>query len=124
MDFSVIKDAIKVFQNANNIEMAQKLFDVEQQTQDLIEENRDLRNKVAELQEALKVREDIERHDEPYITLKSDPDKHPYCATCYAKTGKLIQMIDYNDGPITCPSCNTGFSKEKSNNTKGNVVFV
>ena len=114
---SLLKEVFTVAQKADNIGLEKQILEIEQQAIDLVEENRDLKEKVAELQEALKIKDDIERHYEPYITLKSDPSKRPYCATCYANTGKLIQMIDFDEGTVDCPSCHIGFSKcpEKDN---------
>lgn len=114
----LIKDAVTVVQKADNVSLEKQLLDIEQQAFDLMNENRLLREQIAALQDALKIKDDIERHEEPYVTLKTDSTKLPYCATCYSTTGKFIQMIDFHEGIVTCPSCRASFSKYPSDSVE------
>lgn len=105
-----IKDAAKVIQKADNIELYEKLLDLSAQALELqndnarlIEENKKLRKK-----EDLSCR--IVRHKDTYITLKDDNDEIMYCSCCWDSSNKLIQAHKNDNGAFWCHVCkNQGY---------------
>ena len=77
--------------------MAEKLIDIKMAASELEDENR-------KLKEDIELLKDIERHEENYITLKSDLKKIRYCSTCWGDKHKLIQLTKNND-ISNCPIC-------------------
>ena len=103
-----IKDVAKIVQQADNIELYQKLLDLSAQALDmqdkiakLREENKELNNKNILLSKVI-------RHTPsdklvPFITLLDDEQEIKYCARCFEIHDKLIQLDYYGD----CPQCIT-----------------
>ena len=106
-----IKDAIGLAQKADNIELYRQLLDLGAQALELQAEITRLREENAELKKT----EDIERrivrhtltkengiHDGyPYITLSDDEQNIRYCAVCWGREQKLIQLYS-NDVCMEC----------------------
>ena len=113
--YDFIKDAINIAQKVDNIDLIKKLLDIGQMALDLQNENAELKNKIEEYARAQKFEEDIVRHKQPYYTLKSDGEESNiyYCATCFGKENKKIQMISVNESKLWCPACKTQVYKTK-----------
>ena len=97
-----IKDTVSIIQKADNLDLYKQILDIQKQALDqqeeiqrLREENRALKKKAAE-------KKKIVRHGEAVITLKGE--QQVYCATCYGKDDKLIQMV-LSDKCYYCPNC-------------------
>lgn len=114
--YDIIKDTLKLADTVKNQDLYDKLMELRQavsEMQDVIDELKD-KNKTlqTELEELKRIRiteEDIERHEEAYITLKSDPKKIKYCANCFSTTQKLIQFqkCGFTNEDAECPICHT-----------------
>lgn len=93
------------FDDAINIQS--QIMKIQRESYSLLTENQNLNEKIKELESQLKEKDDIERHLENYITLKSDPLKIKYCTSCYGKNGMLIQLNDETKkyGTSECPVC-------------------
>ena len=102
-----IKDVARVVQKADNIELYQKLLDLSSQALDMQAEIERLNAENRQLRNNLAVQVQIIRHDEPYLTLEGKPIEEMYCATCYGKDGKLIQVRKLYNGSFECPLCKT-----------------
>ncbi len=99
-----IKDAASMIQKADNIELYAKILDIQAQAMDMQEEIRKLKEENVELKKVKDIEEDMVRDCTthiPYFTLKSDPNKIKYCATCWGLYGKFIQLSPANG---TCPA--------------------
>lgn len=99
-----IKDVAKVVQQADNIELYRQLLDLSAQALDFQAGNSKLKEEIADLKKAKLAESDIVWHTQPFITLKSNP-KPIYCAVCWAKSQKLIQMADTGTR-YHCYNCN------------------
>ena len=113
--YDFIRDAINIAQKVDNIDLMKKLLDIGQMALDLQNENAELKKKIEEYARAQKFEEDIVRHKQPYYTLKSDGEESNiyYCATCFGKKNKKIQMISVNESKLWCPACKTQIHKTK-----------
>lgn len=108
-----LKDVAKVMQQADNIELYQKLLDLSAQALDLQAEIAKLREENAELRKGKDIESRIVRHDIPIITLKEEQADIKYCANCWDSQRKLIQMRVYTSyGFLTyhCHLCGLHFS--------------
>ena len=121
-----LKDVANLVQKADNIELYRQLLDLSAQALEL-------QNKVAELtaeNNALKTQQDlsnrIERHKEPYITLKDDEQHILYCSHCWDAQKKLIQGDCNNIGQMYCPECKDRFvyDKDKYKNKRSGLSSV
>lgn len=123
-----IKDAAKVIQKADNIELYEKLLDLSAQALELQNDN----TRLIEENKKLKQKEDLSsrvvRHEDTYITLKNDTDEIMYCSCCWDSSNKLIQVRKDDDGYFLCHLCkNRGYyDKQKymrSISTPETIVF-
>lgn len=96
--YNLIRDLIDEAHKQKNAELVDKLIDIKRIVNDLEDENK-------ELKKALKLKGEVERHnDGPYITIKDDPLKIRYCAVCWGRDDKMIQLAPNN-------YCNECFSR-------------
>ena len=95
--YDAFKDALNLAQKADNLELYRQMLDLSAQALDLQEENSRLKNELLELKKQKDIESKIERHSTPYLTLSGDEKHIRYCATCWAKHDKLIQLFVYED---------------------------
>ena len=55
-----------------------------------------LREENSELQKSKETEQRFVRHEQPYLTLEGDNQKVCYCAVCWGKDEKMIQMSCQN----------------------------
>ncbi|MCH3988294.1 MAG: hypothetical protein LKG80_06490 [Lachnospiraceae bacterium] len=108
----IAKSAFKIAQASDNIELQRKILEIQEQAMALQQKNYELQNELNILKHQQEIEEKIERHPDPYITLKDDPQHIAYCATCWATKHQLIQMWHNGKGILNCPSCKSGFSTD------------
>lgn len=103
-----IKDVAKVVQQADNIELYRQLLDLGAQALDMQAEIARLKEELCELKKEKYTEDLIIRHEEPFVTLRNDEREIRYCAICWAKEKKLLQMtkyINYSEHKLKCISC-------------------
>ena len=104
-----IKDAIGIAQKADNFELYKQLIDLSSQALDMQTEIAKLREENSELQKSKETEQRFVRHEQPYLTLEGDNQKVCYCAVCWGKDEKMIQMdrISWDKGQIKlyCSVC-------------------
>ena len=105
--YDAIKDGIAVAQQVDNIPLVEKLIEAQKQILDLVNENQKLREQIREMQETTDIAGKIERHEDAYITLADDPDRHIYCSCCWDTKKILVQGQKTGVGTYSCPSCGT-----------------
>lgn len=109
--YEIFKDTLKLAQTVNNAELYDKMIELRgmmSEMQDEIDrlkdENRSYKIRIQELEEINILKEDIELHEDPYITLKNDPEHIKYCAVCWNKDHKLIPVA-FLINHYNCPIC-------------------
>lgn len=107
-----IKSAFKLAQSLDNIELQKTILEIQQEALELQQENIKLQQHVNELEKQQDIENQIERHPDPYLTLKDDPQNLPYCSTCWATKHQLIQMWHDGEGFLKCPACKCGCSTD------------
>lgn len=107
-----IKDVAKVVQQADNVDLYKKLLDLSAQALDMQDELSRLRTENEELRRQHDLDKKIVRHKSPYITLSGEPNDICYCAVCWGKNHKLIQMtvgVNYGSMHFHCCNCDNRF---------------
>lgn len=112
--YDAIKDGIAVAQQVDNIPLVEKLIEAQKQILDLVNENQKLREQIKKMQETTDIAGKIERHEDAYITLADDPDKHIYCSCCWDTKKMLVQGQKTGVGTYRCPSCGTNAYYDKA----------
>lgn len=100
-----IKAAFKLAQSLDNIELQKTILEIQQEALELQQDKIQLQQRVNELEKQQDIEDRIERHPDPYLTLKDDPQNLPYCSTCWATKHQLIQMWHDGEGILSCPAC-------------------
>ncbi|MFR0677934.1 hypothetical protein [Dysgonomonas mossii] len=100
-----IKDVAKVIQQADNVELYKQLIDLSAQALDMQNEISRLSTENAELKKLRDIENRIERHSEPYVTLKDDSNQILFCSHCWDYEQKLIQVKCYDTGKFKCTHC-------------------
>ena len=99
-----IKDVAKVIQQADNVELYKQLIDLSAQALDMQNEISRLSDENTKLKKSKDIENNIERHSEPYITLKNDSNQILFCSHCWDYEQKLIQVKCYS-GKFNCTHC-------------------
>lgn len=100
-----IKDVAKVIQQADNVDLYRQLIELSAQALDMQNEITRLTNENLELKKSKDLANSIERHSEPYITLKEDAEQILYCSRCWGHEEKLIQVKCNDTGKFKCTHC-------------------
>lgn len=100
-----IKDVAKIVQQADNIELYQKLLDLSAQALDMQDEIAKLREENSELKRVKNMEDDIEYHIDSFVTRKSDAKPIKYCAACWVDKKKLVPIQDVQHNNFLCPLC-------------------
>ncbi len=94
-----VKDAVKIIQQMDNLDLYRTLLDLQAQVMDLVDENR-------ELESRLEVRDELAFDQNAY--WRSTPGKRregPFCSRCWDFEGKLVRLLHYGGASPRCPQC-------------------
>lgn len=120
-----IKDVANVIQKADNIELYKQLIELSAQALDMQNKIISLNSENEELKKQKDIENNIERHTEPYITLKNDTQQILYCSHCYDSERKLIQVKQWDYGEFNCIHCeNKGIYDRAKYKTKPNSYIA
>lgn len=110
--YDAFKDVINIAKKADNLELYRQLLDLSYQALDLQAEISKLKEENAELRAKINRKENVVRHAGAYITLADDPLSIPYCAVCYGKDDKLLQLRDFDQNRYRCYNCHMYIEKK------------
>jgi hypothetical protein len=104
-----IKSVAKTIQQAGNIELYEKILNLQGQALELVEENGKLRSENRELSEKLHKKDHVISERNVYWVVEGDQRKGPFCPICYGKDDKLIPITllekDDSRGWAKCHVC-------------------
>ena len=122
--YDVVKDCVSIAQKADNIPLVEKLIDAQKQILDLMEENRELKEKIRSIDEISAIEKRVVRHPDAVVTLKDDASELYYCACCWDREKKLIQVQREVKGRCVCPSCKASvyYDKELYDKTQSEAI--
>lgn len=103
-----VKDAVKLIQQLDNVDLMRKMLDVQNDSMRLAEENTQLREQVERLENAFNISGDVSYEGNAYWLVKSEEEKQgPYCSRCWDLDKQLVRMPQA--GPVRkvlhCPQC-------------------
>jgi hypothetical protein len=85
------KEAVQLVQKIDNIELYQKILDLQSDALKIVEENSTLRGKVKELEQAFAVKDTLVFEDNAYFVIKESSKEGPYCTLCWDKDRTLVR---------------------------------
>ena len=100
-----IKDVASLVQKADNIELYQKILEMQVQVMAVLEENHELKICVRGLEEERRTRASLSFRDNMYWQATPDGEVGPYRSRCWDVDGKLVRLQKQVDGAQHCPGC-------------------
>ncbi len=89
------KDVFKVADTLNNLDLYKKLTELQTRTMEVEEENRALKDQIAQLTKELATNESLKHDGERYWREKDGQRDGPFCAVCWDIDKKLVRMRRY-----------------------------
>lgn len=112
-------------ENQNKIaDLYNALSDLKINFADIKQELLNKAERIKELEEAQRIKDDLAWEDPFYYLTKSNKKDGPYCQTCY-DTKKLLVRIPRNDQDthLKCNSCNKFYDKTNGNFVRSNHLY-
>lgn len=106
--FSDLQLVAKALQEAGKIELYQKLIEVQAIISQVQEENQNLRETAARLEEILKIKGTLKYEQNSWFECDETGKKvaGPYCSRCWDLNKKLIHLHETaSRGLFRCPEC-------------------
>ena len=103
--FNEIKDIITFLQKTDNIDMVNKVIDVQSNIISMQEELMSLRNENAKLKDNFEIEKKIKRFPNDTVIILDENKDVMYCSKCWDDERKLIQVTKDEDH-YKCPKCN------------------
>ena len=102
--FSEIKEVISFLQKSDNIEMVNKVIDVQTRIIDMQDELMNLRDENLKLKNNLEIESKLKRFPNDTVITFEGNDEIMYCSKCWDDERKLIQVTTDEDY-YKCPKC-------------------
>lgn len=111
--YDIIKDLLKAAKAVQNQEVVQlamdlqeKFFELREDNEKLLDEIKDLKTKLSDMEKADLLEENIEYSHRGFFTLKTEKHKIPYCSFCWKKEHKVLPLAQ-NGGwySFECAEC-------------------
>jgi hypothetical protein len=114
--YDAAKDALKVAQKADNIELIQRLLDVQQQALEMQDKQYEskkqidlLRLEVESLTSQLEDKHALNYLFEAYWKIMGEVRDGPFCPRCWDKNHDQIRMQKFDVKTHRCPECQKVF---------------
>lgn len=112
-----IKDAFKVLQASDNMDILKSYIAIENEFYALKTEINSLKEENKDLKRKLEINEIVYLKNNAYYFLYNDIEKGPFCTKCYDDEKKLITMQEKDNGismvNFECPKCKNTYLKRK-----------
>lgn len=108
-----IKTVVKTVQKIDNLELYQKILNLQGEIQKLFQENIKLKKENDSLQDKLKIKGSIKLNKGMYWIQKSDDkDDGPFCTKCWDVDKLLVRLVKPGRMGFTCPNCKTFYDTD------------
>ena len=77
---------------------------------------------IKELEEALKIQNNLKYEKPYYWIIEKDKKDGPFCQQCYDNDKKLIRLQDQQNGYWTCSTCKNGFEDSSYHASTSEVI--
>jgi len=115
-----VKEAVKLSQQVNNVDLYRKLVDLQLEVMELTEQLKLKNESIAELKKIQSMREKLKCINSAYYEVDKDgqPFDGPFCTKCLDVDGKicrlLINEIGASNEAVFCPNCKASFPSGKA----------
>ena len=106
--YNLLKELITEARKQKNIELTEKLFDIQEMIFELREENDSLKKQIEVLTEAENLKSDLEQLENGlYIRIseRENGKQISYCPACYVDTKKLYPIVKTIGNAKQCSKC-------------------
>ena len=122
--FEQIKDFTAIIQKIGNMELNKKILALQTSAIALEEENRELAERVRQLEEKARMQASLDYQ----ITLywkrdETGKEEEPYCPWCWDADRKIVHLRVNKEGGSYCQNCRSGFDEPADFATAPDVVF-
>jgi hypothetical protein len=101
-----VKDVASLVQKADNIELYQKILELQIQIMGLLEDNHSLRSELRNRQERSRFENGLEfRNNMYWHRLGPDKVDGPFCSKCWDAAEKAVRLQRLTGGMMWCPHC-------------------
>lgn len=100
-----IKDVATLVQKADNIELNQKILELQSQIMNLLNENHTLRGQVRDLSERVELQDSLTFKDNMYWRTLDEGVDGPFCSKCWDTDRKLVRLQTLGNQAQYCPAC-------------------
>jgi len=105
------KDIVDLIKKGSTFEAQEKIMELREAALGLQEENMELKAKLSELEEEIKIKGNLEFIKSVYWLNNNDSEKDgPFCQRCYDVEQKLVRLQDWGDY-WRCMGCEKEFGK-------------
>lgn len=114
------KDAVKLVQQIDNIELYRKILDLQSEALELIEQLKLKDETIAKLKKISSIREKLKCINSAYYEVDKDgqPFDGPFCTKCLDVGGEicrlLIDEMGVSNEAVFCPNCKASFPSGKA----------
>ena len=130
--YNSLKEMAHALKDEKQMKLYEQLIDLSAQALELQHEVHRLTSESENLKRNKHIESQIERHKEPYLTLRYDSERILYCARCWDYEKKLVQVKCIDAVTYRCMQCNNmGVYEERKKpnnlshtNTQRVVIFV
>lgn len=109
------KIAVKFVQEIGNVELLQRIVNLQSEIVELVQERNDLKTKIQDFEERQKQKETLEFRDNMYWEKESNAKTDgPFCSGCFDGSGKTVRLQHLegvSDFYYHCPICGIDISK-------------
>lgn len=103
-----IKEVAKLVQQINNMELYQKILELQVQIRELLDENHASKRRIRELEEGQSIQESLEFRHNMYWRRTASGEEGPFCSGCWDAHRKLMRLLTLKNGVLSCPGCSRG----------------
>jgi hypothetical protein len=104
-----VKSLVSVVQKIDNVELYRKILDLQREVQDLVGENRELKQQLLEVKDKLDLHGTLVFERDAYWLPATDRRDGPFCSLCWDSKRELIRMIKCGNPAFSqCPRCKIG----------------
>ena len=103
-----VKEAVKLVQQLDNVDLMRKMMDVQTDAMDLFDQNTALKKEIERLEDALQTMAKVVVGVNSYwIVREGGGYDGPFCTGCWDSKNRLMRVILTGSSVLQCPVCST-----------------
>jgi hypothetical protein len=113
--YDALKDAAKLAQQSDNVELMRVLLDAQNEAMKQQDEIQELKERVRELEDQLEFEGALHFRENAYwSTDQEGQEDGPFCSRCWDKDGVAVRLHAHKSGALICPECTKMAKKAKA----------